>query len=150
MERLVAASSDLEQMGRSFLTRFHQQAENQLGGESPEEEGLPIDAIVRSKADAGLSNERRLFNRCVSAGSRRNDSVCNGPSSTDSEIGASSLLPLSLLSHPLVVVRSPPDWRVPGSNGGHESLHQVPVYYPGGPVKMIVFARSSLNYYNIE
>lgn len=85
MERLVAASSDLEQTGRSFLTRFHQQAENQLGGECPEEEGLPIDAIVRSKADAGLSNERRLFNRCVSAGSRRNDSVCNGPSSTDSE-----------------------------------------------------------------
>lgn len=67
MERLVAASSDYlwNKLEKSFLLTRHQQAGKIISSrrrkKKRKKKGCPLDAIVRSKADAGLGNERRFF-----------------------------------------------------------------------------------------
>lgn len=102
-----------------------------------------------SNADAGLSREQRSRNRFVSAGSRRNDSVqrwtilCKRDRE-ESIVVVTIVAFLPYLPSPLVVRRSighrlARPWL---EYGGHESLHQVPVHYPGWTVSL---ARSSLH-----
>lgn len=138
----------------SFLTR-HQQAGNQLGGSVSRRRRrrrrmLPIDAIVRSKADAGLSNERRSL-RSMRLGwfeaSTIASSTMDHPRRTENV--ASSLLPLSLLSPPTCCrsIASLPSPQIGAYLARTEGTNLFTKYlynYPGGRVKTIVFARSSL------